>query len=329
MTNGPATDRVPLPCVVAGCDYCGSARWEPILSPMLDDEDIEALPLAFRSLRFRIGKCIDCGLVYLRERPDPRDLDVYYPDSYKCFQAYESRGAIMRTLARLVARSKRRHIERLMPAGTRTLLDYGCGSGTWLSELRKTGCTLDLAGTDIFEGPLASLREQGIRAFRCDEDDLFDHVAPASVGVVHLFHVIEHVPSPKRLLARLRDTLVPGGVIIGQTPNIASYGCRFWGESWNQWHVPHHFVLFSHETLARHAQAAGLEVVSVSSSLSGATQWAQSGLRAWAARRGRPFKGTAEPLYPPLILTAIPLATLEMAFGHTCHMDFVLRRLMV
>ena len=189
---------------------------------MLDDEDVEAMPPAFRSLRFRMGRCADCGLVYLRERPDPRDLDVYYPDSYKCFQPYESRGAIMRTLARLVARSKRRHIERLMPPGTRTLLDYGCGSGTWLSELRKAGCTLDLAGTDIFEGPLASLREQGIRAFRCDEEDLFDHVAPASVGVVHLFHVIEHVPSPKRLLARLRDALVPGGVIIGQTPNVAS-----------------------------------------------------------------------------------------------------------
>ena len=328
MTDASPTDRVPLPSVVADCDYCGGSRWEPILGPLLDDEDLEAMPAAFRSLRFRIGRCSDCGLVYLRERPDPRDLDVYYPDSYKCFQSYQSRGTIMRTLARLVARSKRRQIESLMPAGTRTLLDYGCGSGTWLSELRKAGCTLDLTGTDIFEGPLAALREQGIRAFRCDDDELLDHVAPASVGVVHLFHVIEHVPSPARLLARLREVLVPGGVIIGQTPNVASYGCRFWGESWNQWHVPHHFVLFSHDTLARHAKAAGFDVVSVSSSLSGATQWAQSGLRAWSARKNRSFTGTSEPLYPPLILAALPLTALEMAFGHTCHMDFVLRRVM-
>ena len=141
-----------------------------------------------------------------------------------------------------------------------------------------------------------------------------------------MFHVIEHVPSPKRVLSRLKEALVPGGVIVGQTPNCASYGCRFWGESWNQWHVPHHFVLFTHETLARHAASAGLEVVAISSSLSGATQWAQSGLRAWAARRHRPFLATAEPLYPPLILAAVPLTLLEMAFGHTCHMDFVLRR---
>lgn len=319
--------RVPLPHVVAACDYCGGSSWEPILVPMLDDEDVEALPLDFRGLRFRLGRCVDCGLVYLRERPDPRDLDVYYPGSYKCFQAYGSRGPIMRTLARLVARTKRRQIERLMPAGTRTLLDYGCGSGTWLVELRKAGCALDMIGTDIFEGPLGSLRAQGIPAFRCDEEHLFQHVAPASVGVVHLFHVIEHVPSPMRLLLRLKEALAPGGVIVGQTPNIASWGRRFWGESWNQWHLPHHFVLFSHKTLARHAALAGLEVVSISSSLSGATQWAQSGLRAWAARRNRQFLGTLEPLYPTLILAAIPLTALEMAFGHTCHMDFVFRRI--
>jgi SAM-dependent methyltransferase len=232
----------------------------------------------------------------------------------------------MRTLARLVARAKRRQIERLMPSGSRMLLDYGCGTGTWLSELRNAGCDVDMAGTDIFDGPLRSLREQGIRAFRCDETDLFDHVRPSSVGVVHLFHVIEHVPSPLRVLSRLREALVPGGVVIGQTPNVASYGCRFWGERWNQWHVPHHFVLFTHDTLARHAVRAGFEVVSVTNSLSGATQWAQSGLRAWSAFRRRPFLATSEPLYPVLILASLPLAMLETAFGHTCHMDFVLRR---
>jgi SAM-dependent methyltransferase len=322
--SGPA--RQPLPRVIADCDFCGSAQWEPILRPMLDDEDLESLPVAFRELRFRMGRCADCGLVYLRERPNPRDLDVYYPRDYKCFQAYENRGAIMQTLARLVARSKRQQIERLMPGRTRALLDYGCGTGTWLSELRQAGCAVDMMGTDIFDGPLEALREQGIPAFRCDEADLFDYVAPGSAGVIHLFHVIEHVPSPLRVLSRLREALVPGGAIIGQTPNIASYGCRLWGERWNQWHVPHHFVLFNHDTLARHAAKAGLEVVSVSNSLSGATQWAQSGLRAWAAFRQRPFLATSEPFYPLLILAALPVTILEAAFGHTCHMDFVFRR---
>jgi SAM-dependent methyltransferase len=321
----PASARVPRPLVIADCDACGSPHWEPMLGPMLDDEDIEALPPGFRSQRFRMGRCADCGLVYLRERPDPRDLEVYYPASYKCFQAYDQRGAIMRVLARRVARAKRRQIERLMPSGSRTLLDYGCGSGTWLSELRKVGCALDMIGTDVFDGPLASLRAQGIPAFRCDEESLFEHVAPGSVGVVHLFHVIEHVPSPARLLARLRDALAPGGAIVGQTPNVASFGSRFWGEAWNQWHAPHHFVIFSPATLARHARAAGLEVASISSSLSGATQWAQSGLRAWSAWKHRPFLGTSEPLYPALILAAIPLTMLELLFNRSCHMDFVFR----
>ena len=81
-----------------------------------------------------------------------------------------------------------------------------------------------------------------------------------------------------------------------------------------------------HQTLARHAEAAGFEVVRISSSLSGATQWALSGLAWWAAFQGRPFRSTHEPLYPPLILACLPIAALEALFSHTCHMDFVLRR---
>ncbi len=324
--TAPATDRVPLPRVAARCDFCGGQRRQPLLSPMLDDEDVESLPAAFRAERFQLVRCLDCDLVYLPERPDPRDLELYYPADYKCFQSYAERGAIMRLLAGLLARAKLRQIRALLPPGSRRLLDYGCGSGTWLGELRRLGCDLEMIGTDLFEGPLAGLRAQGIAAYRCDEESLLDHVAPGSVGVVHLFHVIEHVPSPKRTLARLREALAPGGVILGQTPNCASLGCRFWGELWNQWHAPHHFVVFDHATLRRHAESAGLEVVSVSNSLSSATQWAQSLLRWAARRRGRAFRATAEPLYPPLILAFLPLTALEWALGHTCHMDFVLRR---
>ena len=321
-----AVARTPRPRVVADCDFCGSSRHSPILPPLLDDEGQEALPLAFRTQRFPLVRCGDCGLVYLRERPDPRDLEVYYPADYKCFQSYEQRGAIMRLLAGLLARSKLRQIEALMPPGTRRLLDYGCGTGTWLTQLRRLGCDLDMIGTDVFEGPLSALRAEGIPAYRCDEETLLQHVEPASVGVVHLFHVIEHVPSPKRVLARLGEALAPGGVILGQTPNCASVGCRFWGELWNQWHAPHHFVVFTDRTLRRHAESVGLEVAAISNSLSSATQWAQSTLRWLARRRGRAFLATAEPAYPPLILAFLPLTAAEWALGHTCHMDFVLRR---
>jgi 2-polyprenyl-3-methyl-5-hydroxy-6-metoxy-1,4-benzoquinol methylase len=262
----------------------------------------------------------------LRERPDSEDVALYYPETYKCFQSFDQRGFIMEKLARAVASGKLRHIARFMPHGNNTLLDYGCGSGTWLELLKELGCTYRMIGTDITGGPLQDLRRRGIEAYQCDETTLQRHFKPNSIGVVHMFHVIEHLPHVDRTLESIRKALVPGGVLIGQTPNIASLGRKFWGDLWYQWHAPQHLVLFSDKTLKRHAEKAGFEVVSISSSISGATQWALSYLHWWSRFRGRSFRHIHEPMYPLLILAAIPIAIFEAALSRTCHMDFVLRK---
>jgi len=318
--------RVPGPRVDALCDYCGGRDTVPVTGMMRDDEGEESLPPAFFAERFQFVRCTACGLVYLPQRPSPQDLVIYYSESYKCFQSYEDRGAVLRWLANRVARAKLRQIQAYLPPGNKTLLDYGCGSGTWLTQLRRLGADLDMIGMDVVETPLHELREQGIPAHCCDEDSMFEHIARGSIGVIHLFHVIEHLPSPKKVLGCLKEALAPGGVILGQTPNVASRGCWFWGDLWNQWHAPYHFVLFSHDTLRRHAHSVGLEVVHIHNSLSSATQWAQSLTHFIASKRGRPFRGIHEPLYPWLILAFLPLTALESLLARTCHMDFILRR---
>jgi 2-polyprenyl-3-methyl-5-hydroxy-6-metoxy-1,4-benzoquinol methylase len=326
MMANESSERLPLPLVMVACEFCGSNEGKPVTGALSDIDLGGELPSAFRSLSFRFIECDKCGLVYLRERPDAKDVSVYYPDSYKCFQSFDQRGFIMNKLARAVASGKLRQIAKLMPHGNDTLLDYGCGSGTWLVLLKELGCNYRMIGSDITGGPLQELRRHGIEAYQCDETTLPRHVRPRSVGVVHMFHVIEHLPNVIQTLESLRNILVPGGVLMGQTPNIASLGRRTWGDLWYQWHAPQHLVLFSDETLKRHAEKAGFEVVRISSSISGATQWALSFLHWWSRVRGRSFRHIHEPLYPLLILAAIPIATLEAAFSRTCHMDFVLRK---
>jgi len=321
-----SSQRIPLPLVTVACEFCGSTDGRTLTGPLTDIELGEELPSAFRSQSFQFVECAACGLVYLRERPDTADVAFYYPETYKCFQSFDQRGLIMTKLARGVASAKLRRIAGLMPRGSNTLLDYGCGSGTWLVLLQELGCTYPMIGTDITGGPLQELRKRGIDAYQCDEATLQRHIKPASIGVVHMFHVIEHLPHVDRTLEAIRKVLVPGGVLIGQTPNLASLGRRFWGDLWYQWHAPQHLVLFTDQTLRRHAEKAGFEVVSISSSISGATQWALSFLHWWSRFRSRSFRHIHEPMYPPLILAAIPIAIFEAVFSRTCHMDFVLRK---
>jgi SAM-dependent methyltransferase len=320
------SDRLPRPLVTVACAFCGFSDVRPLSGPLKECELGDELPEAFRELSFFFVRCTHCGLVYLQQRPDADDLPVYYPDTYKCFQSYDERGFIMKKLAESVARRKLNQIQKLMPSGNATLLDYGCGSGTWLALLKEVGCTYRMIGTDVAGGPLAELRRRGIEAYQCDETALQTFVRPGSVGAVHLFHVIEHLPNVDDVLKAIYEVLAPGGVLIGQTPNVESLGRRVWGDLWNQWHAPQHLVLFSDGTLKRQANKAGFEVVKISSSISGATQWALAALHRWARFRGRPFRHIHEPLYPPLILAAVPIAMFEAVFSRTCHMDFVLRK---
>jgi 2-polyprenyl-3-methyl-5-hydroxy-6-metoxy-1,4-benzoquinol methylase len=326
ILSNEGAGRFPRPLVTVACEFCGAKEGQPLSGPLKECELGDELPAAFRELTFVFIQCDSCGLVYLQRRPDIRDMGVYYPDTYKCFQSYDERGAIMQKLARGVARGKLREIRTLMPAGNETLLDYGCGSGTWLTLLKEAGCTYRMIGADLVGGPLEGLRQRGIEAYQCDETTLSNYVKPGSIGVVHLFHVIEHLPDAHVVLKAIWNALAPGGVLIGQTPNVASLGRRVWGDLWNQWHAPQHLVLFSDRTLKRHAEKAGFEVVRISSSISGATQWALSALHRWADFRGREFRHIHEPMYPPLIFAAIPVALFEKAFFRTCHMDFVLRK---
>lgn len=308
------------------CPFCGSGAWHPVTGPMRDEESGEHLEEPFRSMRFQMVACEGCGLVYQRVRPRQQDIGRFYSAEYHCYESYTERGRIFRLLAGLVARGKRREIERLLPPEHPRVLDYGCGSGTWLELLQDAGVPWDLVGTEIEERLLAPLRRRGIPALVCDDRTLLEVVEPGSVGVVHLFHVIEHVPDPLRLLRVLREALAPGGAVYGQTPNVDCLERRLFGDFWNQWHFPRHLVLFSPATLRACAEKAGLEVVSITSSPSSATQWSASLLKWWALRRGRPFRSTAEPLYPILTLAFAPLALLHARLANTSHMDFVLRR---
>jgi hypothetical protein len=141
-----------------------------------------------------------------------------------------------------------------------------------------------------------------------------------------MFHVIEHVPNPIDVLRKLKPLLARGGVVVGQTPNIASWDARLFGRYWTQWHVPRHLVLFTPETLRRHAEMAGYEVVSIKSSPLSVANWAGSLLKARALRRGDAFHPTQGAAYPLLMLAFAPVVLAQMLFSTTSNMDFVLRK---
>ncbi len=310
---------------VVDCPFCGSASRRPVTAPVLDGE-CHSLAEPWQSMRFQMVECADCGTLYQRVRPRREDIGQFYSSEYDCYESLVQRGPIVRTLAQITARQLVKKVERLRPPENDVFVDFGCGSGTWMELLASIDAPWKMVGTEISPDLIREVEALGFSGHVCDDSDIEKCFEPESVGIFHMNHVIEHVQSPLQLFRKLHDLLVPGGIVIGQTPDADCLERRIFGDHWVQWHLPRHLVIFDKVSMRKHAEAAGLEVVALDSSPSGAVMWGASTLKWWAERRGRPYRVTREPLHPYLMLLFAPFSFVQSKVANTSHMDFVLQR---
>ncbi|ANK12040.1 hypothetical protein A9D12_02825 [Erythrobacter neustonensis] len=134
---------------------------------------------------------------------------------------------------------------RFAPKAPAKVLDYGCGSGAYLLLLRPLGH--ELQGLEYDPQLIDGLSKHGIpvgNVAQIDEQrwhEEFDHIS--------LAHVLEHVPDPHALLARLFRWLKPGGTLFVELPNGGSRGLDIFGRQWRCLETPRHFVIPSRQAM--------------------------------------------------------------------------------
>jgi 2-polyprenyl-3-methyl-5-hydroxy-6-metoxy-1,4-benzoquinol methylase len=143
------------------------------------------------------------------------------------------------------------------PAGR--LLEVGFGSGEMLVSMRERGWRVE--GVDIDPQAVANARGKGLLVhFGTLEQQDFES---GSFDAIALSHVIEHVDSPLALLQRCRALLKTGGKLVLITTNVDSLGHRLYRQHWRGLEPPRHCYVFNPRSLRLLAARAGLEAVTV------------------------------------------------------------------
>jgi ubiquinone/menaquinone biosynthesis C-methylase UbiE len=154
-------------------------------------------------------RCRECGYVFDSPRPCQEDIVAFYSQAEKYdswIAETEGRDALWR-----------RRLSMLRPhCAPGNLLDVGAGIGQFLHHARPYFS--DVLGTEV-SASAVRLAEQryGLRILRGQVEDL--NMPDCGYDNITLFHVLEHVPDPAKLVRRCHRLLRAGGVLAIAVPN--------------------------------------------------------------------------------------------------------------
>jgi 2-polyprenyl-3-methyl-5-hydroxy-6-metoxy-1,4-benzoquinol methylase len=180
-----------------------------------------------------------------------------------------------------------RVVERIPDLGRprQRVADIGCGEGGLCAELKAAGWT-SVVGFDLSRTRVSRARKKqsgpGIEFY----DRAFPDcgVPEASLDLVIMDNVVEHLPDPPTTLRSVARSLKPGGRLVLITPNLRSGQFRLLGRRWTVELSPHaHIFLFTTQAISRLLSMCGL-VVETTGSFHLAPYPVREMLRQW--RRG-------------------------------------------
>lgn len=115
---------------------------------------------------------------------------------------------------------RKEYVLNLVPEGTETVLDIGCGNGELAEALRAKGCKV--TGVDISEKAIEEAKkflDEGF-CFDIEKENWPDKLLTKKFDLIIVSEVIEHLFDPIVFMKKIKPLVKTGGRIIITTPNI-------------------------------------------------------------------------------------------------------------
>lgn len=115
---------------------------------------------------------------------------------------------------------ERAAIVELVPFGTKTVLDIGCGSGVLGKLLKQTKRASEVYGIELNPDAANQAEKNLEKVFQGNIESWKPDIEPNSVDVIVMADVVEHLIDPWKALKDISAFLKPSGLFIASIPNV-------------------------------------------------------------------------------------------------------------
>ncbi len=237
---------------LAACPSCGGAN----LSEYLEVPDYSVSGEVFA-----LQQCTHCMLLITNPRPSPSQIGPYYKSEEYISHSNTKKGwlASIYQVVRKFTLGKKRKLIASYVSGKGRLLDYGCGTGEFLNEMKNSGWEVE--GME----PDQHASEQAISNYGLQVNPP-SHIftkTTAEFSVITLWHVLEHVHELKKVLKQIHVSLLDDGLAFVAVPNQQSWDAQHYGQQWAAYDVPRHLYHFTPESMGHLLSSCGFTIKKV------------------------------------------------------------------
>ena len=140
---------------------------------------------------------------------------------------------------------------------TKTILDFGCGTGDFLKVCDKDGWEITGIEPNSKAREIANQKLDNL-VFDATEATNFKN---KKFDVITLWHVLEHLPNLKESIINFKQLLKPNGVLVIAVPNFKSYDANYYQSYWAAWDVPRHLWHFSQYSILKLFDEVNMKIV--------------------------------------------------------------------
>ncbi len=214
---------------------------------------------------FTLVKCNDCGLKFLSQVPDDKEIMKYYEENYftkRTERGYDNyfSGKIKNEIERVF----KLNLEDLgffkyesQLVADRRSLDIGCAAGYFVNYLKGRGW--HSSGIDISGACVRFAKKSGLDI---SQGDYLKVKPEKKFDLITLWATIEHLHRPDLIFNKIYEDLKPEGVLYISTCRAGGFNfMKLFGRNWRFYNFPEHVYFFSYKTMKQLLKKSGFTLV--------------------------------------------------------------------